>query len=503
VEIVNIAASRIEPCRGCFCCWEKTPGKCVIADDMETLLRKYREADMVMWTFPLYYFGIPSKIKAFMDRLLPLNLPFIVERENGGAAHPGRFDLSMQKHVLISTCGFFTVENNYDALVKQFDILFSSNYAKILCPEGELFRVPQLRERIDEYLALVRQAGAEFASSGGFSSETEKLLAEPLYPKEAFLKMANASWEIAETPNVDKSTVCLNPAERLMRQMAAVYTPPANAPKGEKRIEFFFTDTLETYQLRINESSCAFVEDGKETAPSSLRIETPFSVWQDVSNGKMSGADALFLRKYRVLGDFSLMMSVMNGFSTRKPPSASQKKRSMLVLLLPWLAFWLFPPIFQETGAFAAILISAFTPLLSRFFRFSPYETVGTFLVSVLSAAFLAGFPLPLAVTLSYALFGGLWLASLFSHIPLCAWYSAGDYDGDTAFRNPLFIHTNRILAAVWGVLYLCVSVWTWFFMRSVYASLIGLVNSIAPTLAGIFTAFFAKRYPAWYAGRK
>jgi uncharacterized oligopeptide transporter (OPT) family protein len=76
-------------------------------------------------------------------------------------------------------------------------------------------------------------------------------------------------------------------------------------------------------------------------------------------------------------------------------------------------------------------------------------------------------------------------------------------YHGDDAFDNPLFVSTNRIIAVVWGVLYLGISVFTWFLMQSVYASLAGLINSIAPAIAGIFTAFFSKWYPAFYARKK
>jgi len=506
-ETVNVSEKRIEPCQGCFCCWEKTPGKCVIADDMETLLRKYREAELVIWSFPLYYFGAPSKMKAFMDRLLPLNLPFITETADGKPVHPARYDFGAQRQVLISTCGFFTVENNYDALVKQFDILYGGRYTKILCPQGELFRVPQLRGRTDEYLELVKKAGAEYSSTGRFSPETENRLAVPLYPKVAFIEMANASWEIAETAGVIGS-VPMDPRERLLRQMVAVYTPSPNAPREEKRVEFFFMDTGKIYQIKVSETDAAFVKDLSGFAPYSVRIETPFSVWQDISAGKISGTEALFRGKYRVLGDFSLMTTVMSGFSPGKTQASIQeslkkqttKKRSMLILLLPFLALWILLPVLEKWGALAAILTSACVPLAACFFMLSPYDNAAVFLVTLLSVAFLAGAPLSIIVTLSYALFSVLWLVSLFLKIPLCAWYSANGYGGDEAFGNPLFIHTNRIITGLWGILYLFVSVWTWFFMKSDYASFVGLVNSIAPALAGIFTAAFVKWYPAHYA---
>lgn len=257
--------------------------------------------------------------------------------------------------------------------------------------------------------------------------------------------------------------------------------------------------------MKVASGKSLFLKEPADFAPYSVRIETPFSVWQDISLRKLDGKDALFQNKYRVLGDFSLMTSLMDGFSVRSQHERKtlQKKRSMLIFLLPFLALWILLPLFDNLGAFAAILISACVPLFARFFSLSPYDTGGAFLASALSVAFLAGAPSAIIITLSYFLFGSLWLASLFRRVPLCAWYSANSYGGDTAFDNPLFISTNKIITCVWGIMYLGVSVFTWFIMQSIYASLIGLFNQIAPTIAGIFTAIFAKWYPAYYARKK
>lgn len=108
---------------------------------------------------------MPSKIKAFLDRLLPTNLPYMNIDEDGTCSHPSRYDLSHQRYVLISTCGFCAVENNYDALLRQFEIMFGDKLTKIICPEGELFSVPQLEGRTSEYLYYAKQARIEFVSS--------------------------------------------------------------------------------------------------------------------------------------------------------------------------------------------------------------------------------------------------------------------------------------------------------------------------------------------------
>ncbi len=194
-EFVTVTKYHIDHCKGCFCCWQNTPGECIIKDDMKELLQKYIQADYIIWSFPLYYYGMPSLLKAFMDRLLPINLPYIGEKEDGTNFHPSRYDLTTQQHILISTCGFCSVENNYEALLKQFDILTKGNYVKILCPEGELLQVPQLKPRKDSYLTSVRAAGEELLKHQCILPETKGELEALLVPAKQFIEMANTSWK--------------------------------------------------------------------------------------------------------------------------------------------------------------------------------------------------------------------------------------------------------------------------------------------------------------------
>ncbi len=56
------------------------------------------------------------------------------------------------------------------------------------CGQGELFRVPELSARTNEYLSYVRLAGQEYAS-GGISDKTQELL-DQLYSQKKPLKPA-------------------------------------------------------------------------------------------------------------------------------------------------------------------------------------------------------------------------------------------------------------------------------------------------------------------------
>ena len=101
-----------------------------------------------------------------------------------------------------------------------------------------------------------------------------------------------------------------------------------------------------------------------------------------------------------------------------------------------------------------------------------------------------------MVMPLSYLAFGMMWSISACLKVPLSAEYSMNDYGGDKALQNPMFIRTNRILTAAWGILYLVTPIWTYFIMRTAAGSYIGVINSILPAIMGIFTVWFQKWYP-------
>jgi multimeric flavodoxin WrbA len=506
VDTITVSQKTIEPCRGCFCCWEKTPGKCIVSDDMRGILDTYIKADLVIWSFPLYYYSVPGILKNLIDRLLPLNLPFMAERSDGlgSGSHPSRCDLSGKKHVLLSTCGFYSAEGNYDGVKSLFDHLYGKdNYTSIFCGQGELFRVSELRERTGRYLELVKQAGAEYIQ-GGIKAETETALRELLFPKETFEEMADASWNINEVnPDIqtgeDKSL-------HFTRQMAALYRPQANRKHREKVLEFHYTDIGKTYQILMTDTGHRVLTEN--FLPFTTRIETPFSVWQDIAQGKISSQEALMQHKYRVSGDFSLMIRwgeyFGGGQAGGKSGRAIQRqnkpeKRSLLLCVLPFTVFWTTINMLPEFGAYITIIAAASVPLFLRVFALTIYDVIGSFSVIVLSIASLY-LPLRFVLAASYGVFAALWLvSSLCTKIPLSAWYVAKNYGSEAAYNNPLFIRTNKIIDIGWGITYAacCLLMAAGFYIYAV------LANTAGSAAMGLFTLWFQKWYPAYYARKE
>ena len=75
-EVIELKNMNISHCVGCFGCWKVTPGQCVIRDDMDIIRDKIMESDNIILSFPLYFFGVSSKMKTMLDRLLPFKMPY-------------------------------------------------------------------------------------------------------------------------------------------------------------------------------------------------------------------------------------------------------------------------------------------------------------------------------------------------------------------------------------------------------------------------------------------
>lgn len=108
-----------------------------------------------------------------------------------------------------------------------------------------------------------------------------------------------------------------------------------------------------------------------------------------------------------------------------------------------------------------------------------------------------------LGIDLGYLFFGAMWLGSCFTKEPVCAAYVKYDYNGENTLHNPIFMKTNYIIAAGWGILYIAIAIWTYLLSGTSLAQIVVLLNNIMPAFMGLFTVWFQKWYPAWIAGGK
>lgn len=81
----------IKHCIGCFECWTKTPGECIINNDHRHIAAQTVQSDLVMIISPVTFGGYSSETKKMLDHLIPLILPFF-QRINGETHHQARYD---------------------------------------------------------------------------------------------------------------------------------------------------------------------------------------------------------------------------------------------------------------------------------------------------------------------------------------------------------------------------------------------------------------------------
>ena len=76
VEPIELRNTQIAACLGCFGCWVKTPGTCVINDDGRETTRKAIQSDLMVWLTPVTFGGYSSELKKALDRIIPILLPY-------------------------------------------------------------------------------------------------------------------------------------------------------------------------------------------------------------------------------------------------------------------------------------------------------------------------------------------------------------------------------------------------------------------------------------------
>ena len=77
VEKISLVGKEIRFCKGCFACQKL--GRCVIKDDVNDIMAKVLEADVVCWATPIYYYEMSGQMKTLIDRmnaLYPLDYKF-------------------------------------------------------------------------------------------------------------------------------------------------------------------------------------------------------------------------------------------------------------------------------------------------------------------------------------------------------------------------------------------------------------------------------------------
>lgn len=193
IDIIDVISKDIKYCQACLTCWIVQDGKCTMyEDDMNDILEKIIQSDMIVWSFPLYEYGIPAPLKTLIDRTNPL-LKWKMYEEGDKVFHERVVDITKKKNVVICGCGFPYFEKNFMGLKIQMET-FLINPSTIYINESPLVLSPNLKlEGLKKNLFLaLKEAGKEYNQIGKISSTLLDKIQKPLLPNDVYINIINS-----------------------------------------------------------------------------------------------------------------------------------------------------------------------------------------------------------------------------------------------------------------------------------------------------------------------
>ena len=189
IQIIDVIDRHIEFCSGCLGCM-RNGGICRHDDDMRTILDEILASDLLLFSFPLYCYGMPAVLKKLIERILPLSS--IAMRKTGDRyEHVGQADFSHLRYMMICGCGFPNSTHNFEPAVAQFEMMFRGDHTVMTVPESPMFSAPEAAAVTVPRLELVREAGRQYVQNGAVEPELLAQIGSPMIPEEVYAQIVN------------------------------------------------------------------------------------------------------------------------------------------------------------------------------------------------------------------------------------------------------------------------------------------------------------------------
>ena len=191
VHIINAVDQHIEYCTGCFSCM-RNGGDCIHHDDMRAILEEILDSDLLIWSYPLYCYGMPAPLKALLDRTLPLS-SMAMHKVGDRYEHVGQRDFTHLHYVMICGCGFPNSKHNFEPAISQFKLCFPNNHTMITVPESPMFNAPEAEAVTAPRLEQIKEAGKQFAESFTISDDLMQEITSPMIHEEQYAAIVNGT----------------------------------------------------------------------------------------------------------------------------------------------------------------------------------------------------------------------------------------------------------------------------------------------------------------------
>ena len=189
VKVITAVEQHVEYCTGCFACMHNG-GTCIYDDDMKGILEEILKSDLLIFSFPLYCYGMPAPLKALLDRTLPLS-SMAMRKVGDRYEHLDQADFSHLKYLMICGCGFPNSRQNFEPAIMQFKLCFPCEHTILTVPESPMFNAPEAAVVTGPRLALVRRAGRQYAETGEIDAALLSEISSPIIPEEQYAAIVN------------------------------------------------------------------------------------------------------------------------------------------------------------------------------------------------------------------------------------------------------------------------------------------------------------------------
>ena len=311
---VNLREKNIRPCQGCLTCWTKTPGRCILTDDMRDLLPRLPASNLLVYATPLYFNTMNAAMSIFRERLLPLSLPFTQKRGGKRAFSPRH---KIPPAAWLSVCALSEL-SEFDALSGYIHNTHHPDtpvVAEIYRTSSEILRHPAFEKTLNDILKATVLAGEELVRFMKISPDTMARIRQPLAAPEILSVMGNLVFKSCMAEKVtlkefmEKGMTPRPDSIEAFMAYAVIRFDTAAAAGRKLVLQFRFSGEIE--------DACYFTFDGDRTKAAAgtsdqydILIETPFEIWMDIMTGKADGREMYLDGKYRVEGDLSLMQDI-------------------------------------------------------------------------------------------------------------------------------------------------------------------------------------------------
>jgi len=158
VEQIRLEKLDIAPCLGCFGCWVKTPGICVIDDAGRDVAKRAIQCDLLAFVTPIIFGGYSYQLKKAVDHLIPLILPYFqlvgdeIHHQKRYAQYPALLGLGTLPGPNEAQ------EQLFHTLVRRNAINFHSprHAATVVCPQHENHEVKEVLKAVLRQLEVLQ-----------------------------------------------------------------------------------------------------------------------------------------------------------------------------------------------------------------------------------------------------------------------------------------------------------------------------------------------------------